>query len=274
MRIEIRLNETCNYNCNYCTDMHDNSKALLEFDMIGLYNLLNELYKHNQRDNEVFIYGGEPTLYPGLDAIVKYLKQSKVKIIIQTNGSNPEVFNSPVYDHCKINYSYHSQSTTLKEFVKNISSKHVNEIAYMGHEDADYSEYLKLKKIFKNVQFCPIINSSTSSAPSTKHLRTLEHQKIFDNIKQDYHFKKQHNVQQVHISNYDIWKDNISSKNNLCKTQFSTLHIQNNKVYDCFVSMNRDINGQYLSDYKYEPKIIQCTYEYCYFGMENWIHND
>lgn len=271
MRIEIRLNETCNYNCSYCTDMHDNLKKIVPFDLMGLNNLLEELYIHNQRDHEVFIYGGEPTLYPGLEHIIRYLTQMKVQIIIQTNASNPEEFKKSSYNNCKINYSYHSESTTLKEFIKNVSSKQVNEIAFMGHDKADYSEYYKLKKIYKNVQFCPIINSSTSEAPGTDKLRTLEHQKIFDDVKQDYHFKKHIKYNQTLISNYDVWKDNISSKDKKCSTQFKTLHIQNNKVYDCFVSMIRDINGKELSDYRYKPEIISCPYTHCYFGMENWI---
>ena len=262
MRIEIRLTENCNYDCTYCTDMHDNTKDRIDVDYIGLNNVLEQF------DNpEVFIYGGEPTLHPELIPLVKHLNSFTDNIIIQTNGSNPNIIKQC---SAKINYSYHIDHTLLHDFVKVIDRAKVNEIAYMDHERADYNDYKKLKTIYgKVVQFCPVINSTVGEPPSTERLKNLIFQPIFKELNQvDEHFIS---TDKERSSNWFIWAMDEKSINKECSVQHNMLHIQNNKVYFCFNAMMRDESGTSTSEYKHNPVNIKCPYNYCYFGMENQI---
>lgn len=257
MRIEIRLTEHCNYNCLYCTDMHNNSAKDWDIDYDGLHEVLKQF-----DSPEIFIYGGEPTLSPQLPKLVNFLNNYTDNIIVQTNGSNPEVLKDL---NIKINYSYHD-GIKLIDFIKNVDSSKLNEIAYMDHIKADYKDYEKLKFIYDCVQFCPTINSTIGEPPSNDRLKNLINQDIYKKISNDEHF-----ISNKYGSNWYIWANDIKSNDKQCCTEFTTIHIQYNKVYFCFNAMMQDTKGVSTRDYKYNPKNIKCPYTYCYFGMENWI---
>lgn len=263
MRIEIRLTEHCNYDCSYCTDMHNNSAKNWKIDYNGLSKVLLQF-----NDIDFFIYGGEPTLSDQLIELVSFLKNYSNNIIVQTNGSNPDILKDL---DIKINYSYHN-GQILKDFVKRVDTKKLNEIAYMDHDDANYTEYKHLKILYKDrVQFCPTINSKVGEAPSTQLLKDLETKDIFKTFNTFNTLTEEHFVDNGYQSNWFNWANDIESINKPCSTEFSTIHIQNNKVYNCFNSMIQDKYSSTFDEYDFEPKIIKCPHKYCYFGMENWV---
>ncbi len=265
MRFEIRLTENCNYNCSYCKDMHGNNKQVA-IDYQGYNELINNF------DNvEIFLYGGEPTLYYDINNIVDFFNSySNISsIIIQTNGSNPSIINKLIkYNKVKINYSYHSENITLKNFISNICNVNkVNEIAYMD-DGSNYKDYFILKKIYKKVEFCPILSSKLTGKSSTPLLKDLKNKEIFKEIQNDYHFKKLKSGK----SNYDYWYDNINNnKDKECFINNEVIHIQDNKIYICLNSLIENNNGMNLNEYK--NRQIICPYNICYFDMEYWKEN-
>ena len=92
MRIELFLSNYCNYNCFYCTpDSYGNTHRWPQLDTI-LPNLdyLISYYKNyfKKKHFDIFIGGGEPTLWPELIEFIKALKSKhNCKIYITTNGS-------------------------------------------------------------------------------------------------------------------------------------------------------------------------------------------
>lgn len=267
VRIEIRLSERCNYNCSYCTDLHNNSVRDTEVDLKGLQNIFDYIL-----EPEIFIYGGEPTLHKQLKELTDFCLIHTEDVIVQTNGSNPDVIKS-LDPEVKINYSFHSESISPTEFIKNIKGTNINEISIMDvgdvEDDINFKFYKQLKVLFgQKVQYCPIINSSLTDYSRNQKLVALESSDKWDSIKDDFHFIKHANG----VSNYEVWRDNLDSLGRECDIHKHMIHIQNNKVYFCFNQMMmHPEEGISYKEYVYIPDTITCPYQKCYFGMENWV---
>lgn len=83
MRCEMILTEKCNFSCPYCRG-HEHGTMSLEDAKKGL-----SLWIKDNLQNVRFS-GGEPTLYKGLNELVKMARDGGVKrIAISTNGSRP-----------------------------------------------------------------------------------------------------------------------------------------------------------------------------------------
>lgn len=77
----------CNMRCPYC-----HNKELEEEELIyTTEDVLSFLKKRKGLVDAITISGGEPTLQEGLVAFCRQLKMLKVKIKLDTNGSNPSV---------------------------------------------------------------------------------------------------------------------------------------------------------------------------------------
>jgi len=88
--LTFRFSDRCNYKCEYCT-YHDNTEPFetLEYYINYVNKVLNLLDFKDRID--IYIHGGEPTIIPDFDIIIKEMvKHKNVKdIIIQTNLSQP-----------------------------------------------------------------------------------------------------------------------------------------------------------------------------------------
>ena len=83
-RCELILTDNCNFKCPYCRGLRDDMSGELPFS-IAMDTL--KLWVADGLRNVRFS-GGEPTLYPQLDILVKYCKDNGVEhIAISTNGS-------------------------------------------------------------------------------------------------------------------------------------------------------------------------------------------
>lgn len=84
IEVSIYPSSTCQLNCNFC---YFNSKMNKYKDYLpaeNWINLINEL----KRNNVIYlsILGGEPTMYPYIDEILKHVDKIKMKTTITTNG--------------------------------------------------------------------------------------------------------------------------------------------------------------------------------------------
>lgn len=84
MRCELILTDACNFNCSYCRGQRKDLKKNLSYD--EALNIVN-LWISEGLENVRFS-GGEPTLWPNLDKLVRHCKENGVKhIAISSNGS-------------------------------------------------------------------------------------------------------------------------------------------------------------------------------------------
>ena len=260
MRIEIRLTQRCNFDCWYCSDLHNNNVKHVPFDFKGFEKLLSSI-----NDPSVFIYGGEPTQHPECKQLTDYLADKGIPTTLQTNASSRRVLET-IDKRINISASYHSSIMKLSKFVHNITGLNISEIAFMA--DAPDEEYYKLKKVFKDkVQYCPIINDKLDDFSTNWKLRAISDRPIYEDVQDDYHFHPHANG----IINYEVWHNNEDSLGVECDIKKRMLHIQDNKVYFCFNALMKDEDGVPMGEFVNSYERIKCPYKKCYFGMENWV---
>ncbi len=260
MRIEIRLTQRCNFDCWYCSDLHNNNVTHVPFDFEGFDKLLS-----NTKDPSVFIYGGEPTQHPECKQLTDYLVDKSIPTTLQTNASSRRTLKT-IDPRVNISASYHSSIMKLGNFMRNITGLNISEIAFMA--DAPDEEYYKLKTVFKNkVQYCPIINDKLDDFSMNEELRAIADRPIYEDVQDDYHFHPHANG----VINYEVWHNNEDSLGNKCDIKKRMIHIQDNKVYFCFNSLMEDSNGVPMAEFVNTYETVKCPYKKCYFGMENWV---
>ena len=88
----------CNFRCHYCHATHLVLESS-ELESIPLENILNYLSSSNGWIDGVVISGGEPTLEPGLENLIDKLRELKLLIKLDTNGSRPEVLKKLIRLH-------------------------------------------------------------------------------------------------------------------------------------------------------------------------------
>ncbi len=86
--INLDLTTACNYRCDHCVDM-DILNTGIRYDHEKLVDSLDEMARRGLR-SVILIGGGEPTIYPRFEEIVRHLKSLDIKIGVVTNGSLPK----------------------------------------------------------------------------------------------------------------------------------------------------------------------------------------
>lgn len=98
-RCEMIVTDRCNFNCPYCRPLNERIKGDIDFD---LANYILDVWFDNSLKNVRFS-GGEPTLYPFLDLLIKKCKRNNVeRIAVSTNGSSNNDYYKYLFD-CGVN---------------------------------------------------------------------------------------------------------------------------------------------------------------------------
>lgn len=77
----------CNFNCSYCYNKSLKNNADIDFEN----EILPKLLERKDFINHVIISGGEPTVDPDFEHIIKILYDNGFAIGVHTNGSNPQI---------------------------------------------------------------------------------------------------------------------------------------------------------------------------------------
>ncbi len=87
----------CNFRCPYChnKDLVINHEALED---IPMEYIIATLRKYQKWVDKVVITGGEPTISMSLFGLIGQLKSEKMRIKLDTNGSNPQILKGLVND--------------------------------------------------------------------------------------------------------------------------------------------------------------------------------
>jgi len=91
LRIEYMPGNVCNHKCHYCFPGSNEGNLLwpdVELVKTNLSHLLRHYESQGKTKSNLFIVGGEPTLWKGLEDLCKYLKDNHDIIIeMSTNGT-------------------------------------------------------------------------------------------------------------------------------------------------------------------------------------------
>jgi pyruvate formate lyase activating enzyme len=80
----------CNFRCGFC---HNPELIFENSEELNLNEIIKELKNKSESGwyESVCISGGEPTIYSDLIGFLEKLKKTKLKIKLDTNGTNPEM---------------------------------------------------------------------------------------------------------------------------------------------------------------------------------------
>ena len=109
VRIEYMPGNTCNHKCHYCfPGSNEGDQGWPDVDIVkqNLSHLLTHYENNGKPKSNLYIVGGEPTLWKGLEELCQYLK-SKHNIIIEmsTNGTRKLNWwknNAKNFDHVEV----------------------------------------------------------------------------------------------------------------------------------------------------------------------------
>lgn len=128
--IEWKLHNVCNYDCSFCGEKHkDGSNRWKDLDTYKMY--VDKLVDA-AKDKPLWIQftGGEPTLYPKLIDLFKYIKSKGVYTGIVTNGTRTlrwweEFKESKSLDHLYV--TFHTEQKADREHISKVLNLFHNE---------------------------------------------------------------------------------------------------------------------------------------------------
>jgi organic radical activating enzyme len=113
--MELGLGNVCNYRCSYCPPRLNTGKEWLEYNSV--LRFLNIA-----KPKTVLFVGGEPSIYPKIDELIKYLKENNISIHMTTNGTRDIKW---WVDHVEffdvLTLSYHLEFSNLNKFIKKLN---------------------------------------------------------------------------------------------------------------------------------------------------------
>lgn len=137
IKIEWNLGKRCNYNCSYCpSSIHDNTSPHTDIEILkAAMDRLTSLGKPIR----LSFTGGEPTVHPKFDELVRYARHKGVVwISVTTNGTLPYEFYAslPVDQYVfsiHFEYDWMRVSNTLRKLADSTKLALIGQI--MAHHD-------------------------------------------------------------------------------------------------------------------------------------------
>jgi molybdenum cofactor biosynthesis enzyme MoaA len=137
LRIEYMLGNLCNYKCNYCfPGSNEGTVKWPDLNLVkrNLSHLLDYFKRNGKSKIQLYIIGGEPTLWKDLTKLTKFLKEEYDAIInISTNGTRKIDWwleNSKYFDDIEISVHHEFVNVShIKEIADAIYEGEVNTVA-------------------------------------------------------------------------------------------------------------------------------------------------
>lgn len=119
LRVQWNMGNPCNYECEYCpTILHDGSKPWFKTEVY--IDTIDRLTTHYTTLNKVLDYeliGGEVTVIPGFEDIIRKIHETGAKSLVFTNGSRTvNWWSKAKYYLDSIVYTYHPLSQDKEHF--------------------------------------------------------------------------------------------------------------------------------------------------------------
>ena len=303
--IEVRLTSKCNYNCYYCTDLHYNKVPFIKHNSQNMCDLINVAYKLLKKPIYIYIYGGEPTIYPHLysylDALVDGIDcDVDITIDIQSNLSLKldwwKVFcekYSAINHYLKICGSYHNTQTSIHDFLSKaiLLKKHnmLNVVTFMYNKQKNVLNDFNVAVKFLGIEHCeisPLIDSRVSQPNDSNidELSFINENENIDNFKShSFFFNESISVEEKNgkvkkRSRFDFWLTNDNSFTGCqCSSPLDRLVIDwDGSAFYCeshlFSEETPLFNINDDNDYALyfaNLKPTQCIFKKCFFNIES-----
>ena len=298
--IEVRLTSKCNYNCYYCTDLHYNKVPFVIHNVKHICELINTAYEHLNKPIYMYIYGGEPTIYPYLFDYIDGLfegvnKNVKFTFDIQSNLALKndwwEKFCKRYADNnqtMKVCGSYHNTQTNISTFIKKaiILKKYgmLNMLSFMYNSKKDVMKDFKFAtKVIgtDHCEVCPLIDSKVSQPIESDiaEVSYIEKNEDINELKQhSFFFDDTIPVDNQKRSRFSFWLENDNTFTGYrCNAPLDRIVVDwDGSSFTCeshlfsdtppVFNINNDNNyTEYFSNLK--PTI--CKFEKCFFNIES-----
>jgi len=268
------LTTKCNYDCFYCL-AKPHKKIFPNPETIqGIINFIFELPNKNI---DLFINGGEPTIVPGFLKIIKEISEKsnktnkKIKITVLSNMSQNTAFYEEILSFNNLDpylfFSFHRDHVSSDVFIpKYLDLKHkfpnnVLEIAYMMHNQDCINIFQKNFEKYPNLPYYlkPIKGQETLSEQLPLCSSDMYVIKICVFLKQgEYRWK-------------ELKLQNLKSKNLLCPSFSKLIYInENGFIGHCLEDNNLKLKYNDPDIYKQinKKKFIICKKETCFCHTE------
>lgn len=183
--VEWECTLKCNFRCKYCTNgrndcLKEPIQEVTNLDV--LRNFLTGIHEKYPKI-ELFIFGGEPLLHPGINDMIDILHELNQPFVIQTNG----VFLKNLKRKCEVQISVHrTQIKDIDRYLQNLVN-HINiirAIDVMFTHESDILLAKKIKEFFPKVKIAPVADFGLDNR--TDFLLSLEkfnkYKKLFKDL--------------------------------------------------------------------------------------------
>ena len=258
--IEYRPTSKCNYNCYYCTDLHDNKNPIIRNRIAGIEEIITAAKKYKKKKVSLYIYGGEPTLHPDLTKTINMISNhmdSNDVIEVQTNLSRPinwlkEFVVQVDTSKLKISVSYHNtQPVSITDFLKKCMFLKTRELLSLvsvmwNNRKSPIKDYMTLSRHL-GVDLCelaPLIQQTTPNQELDGEIDYFYSYINNEDIDQHKHsfdksIKYEFTDRVEYFSRNKIWKDRMNRfKGYTCEVLNDKLYIDwNGECYPCVNDM-------------------------------------
>ena len=302
--IELRPTTKCNYDCFYCTDLHINENKIIPLSESNMQKMILYIKKYTGKDVQVFICGGEPTVYTKLTSLINSITEVMGKndyVEIQTNLGLREkklllhINEIKNKELLKISVSYHNTMcknhlTFIKKcmILKNYGLLNMISYGYNSRKNVLH-DYNTGKKIIgsEHCEIVPLINASVDQDPNKgnetfKEIDILNEKEKTILWNKDGHFfdnqlqytKEDGSV--IKTSRNEMW---LKRNNNFLGTKCSIpkwkVYVDwNGDVYKCFnqqfstIRPQFNLNNNVKEEYFKNLSCMDCPFTTCFFDME------
>lgn len=258
MIIEWKLLIGCNYKCDYCKyDKHLKDILKIERDETVLAKFIDSFNKQNR----LYVFGGEPFLHPKIDFIINRLIDNRQKFLVQTNYSTLSVLKiKEINRSFEVNISIHPNDVSLGTLLNNLKESVLVDITqidimYIGEKSLEYYDALRQNGWSDKLSLHPIGDFKVEGY--------YKHLKEYNKLKKSPIYRSLYNFEEMYINYYKeersiIWQKymegSLTTYNKPCiyKDKFIMYDSELNNYNCCYVTNHEGL----------------CKEKYCYL-MEN-----
>lgn len=182
LTILIDLTTICNQHCWYCYARHDFKSMWNRIMPDSILNKIYSLISNSDYDFDIVLKGGEPTLHPKFEKIVRTLASFKnvLKILIYSNGKR-KVKDLP---KTKYQFTYHPSENDGHFIIETINKLNNNsDIAIMavpGQKERIVNFYNKVKNLnVKDIDLLDIVDPETKEIVKCENYLRIESTKTY-----------------------------------------------------------------------------------------------
>ena len=261
--VNLQITLRCNYNCYYCSDLHNNKISDIEYNYNNFKFLFETIRKYTNKSIYLWIYGGEPFLYSYFNNFVSNISdllESGDKAELISNFSLPyDIYLNFAKKYYQKNFiiscSYHNtQEKDFISFLKKVlmfeSYGMLNCVSMMINSKKEFvNEYDMGYCIRNRFNYSPLISPSINGEPPEKfgsdplyELKYIDKEKIdfYKNYSYEFsdilYYKLINNNTPFFISKYKMWLNKLNCfynmKCNIGKERIVMNH--DGLFYNCF----------------------------------------